>query len=171
MNFSTRLPHRARGFVLKSALVVALLGSAAVGAGATAVAQHGFGGWHHGGMGMAALADPQHIDRFLQHAYIEIGATDAQKAQLEPLIKNAAADLLALRGGVHVGHGEMLKLLTADRIDRAALETARSEHVQAMEQASRRIVQLIGDVGDVLTPEQRKALAARIAEHHGVTLK
>src|SRR5690348_13914571 len=149
MNFSPRFPHRARGFVLKSALVVALLGSAAVGVGATAVAQHGFGGWHHGGMGMAALSDPATLDRLLQHAYIEIGASDAQKAQLEPLLKSAVADLIAQRDGLHVGHGEMLKLLTAERIDRTALEAARSEHVQAMDRASRRIVQLIGDVGDV----------------------
>ncbi len=171
MNYSLRLPQHARGFVLKSALVFALLGSAAVGAGATAVAQHGFGGWHHGGMGMAALSDPATMDRLLQHVYIEIGASDAQKAQLEPLLKSAVTDLVALRGGLHVGHGEMLKLLTAEHIDRTALEAARSEHVQAMDQASRRIVQLIGDVGDVLTPAQRKALAARIAEHHGVTLQ
>jgi len=171
MKFSPGFSRRPRGFVLKGALVVALLGSAAVGAGASAVAQHGFGGWHHGGMGIAALSDPATMDRLLQHCYIEIGATDAQKAQLEPLLKGAVADLVALRGGLHVGHGEMLKLLTADKIDRTALEAARSEHVQAMEQASRRIVQLIGDVGDVLTPEQRKALAARIAEHHGVSLQ
>jgi Spy/CpxP family protein refolding chaperone len=171
MSFSPRFPHRSRGFVLKSALVMALLGSAAVGAGATAVAQHGFGGWHHGGMGMAALSDPATMDRLLQHVYIEVGATDAQKAQLEPLLKTASADLIVLCKGLHAGHGETLKLLTAERIDRAALEAARSEHVQAMDQASRRIVQLIGDVGDVLTPDQRKALAARIAEHHGITLQ
>lgn len=168
MNFSLRIPHRLRGFALNGALAV--LGAGAVGAvGATAVAQHG--GWHHGGMGMAALTSPETVDRLLQHVYIEVGASDAQKAQLEPLLKSAAADLVALRGGLHTGHGEMLKLLTADNIDRNALEAARSEHLQAMDQASRRIVQLIGDVGDVLTPAQRQALAQRIAEHHGITLQ
>lgn len=167
MNFS-RFPHRPRGFVVKSALVLALLGSAAVGAGATVVAQQ-HGGWH--GHAMAMLSSPDDVQRLLQHAYIEIGATEAQKAQLEPLLKQAAADFVAMRGGMQAGHGELLKLLTAEHIDRAALDALRSTHLQAMDKASQRLVQLIGDVGDVLTPAQRQALAARIAEHHGIRVQ
>ncbi len=35
-----------------------------------------------------------------------------------------------------------------------------------MDQASQRITQLIEDIADVLTPAQRQALAAEIAQHH-----
>jgi Spy/CpxP family protein refolding chaperone len=61
-----------------------------------------------------------------------------------------------------------LALLSQDHIDRAAIETMRAEHLQAADQASRRIAQVIGDVAEVLTPAQRKALATRAAEMHGL---
>jgi len=152
--------------LLKPAALVAALAIAA-SAGAAAVA-HGAaqGGWHHGAAAMTAGDFPEHVDKFLQHAYIEIDATPAQRAQLDPIVKQALADLMPLHEQMHAFHARALAALTADTIDRAALESLRAEHVQAAEGASRRITQLIGDVADVLTPAQRKTLAARIAEHH-----
>ena len=52
-----------------------------------------------------------------------------------------------------------MQALEQPTVDRASLEAARAEHLQLADQASKRIVQLFGDVGDVLTPAQRKALA------------
>lgn len=112
----------------------------------------------------AALAD--HIHRFTQHVYIEIGATPQQQAQLDPLLTQAATDLIALHARGKGGHEQAVALLTADTIDRDALETFRVEHMRLADDASRRIVQLIGDVAQVLRPEQRRTLAARIAERH-----
>jgi hypothetical protein len=40
-------------------------------------------------------------------------------------------------------------------------------HLQIADQASKRIVQLIGDVGNVLTPTQRQALATHLQQLHG----
>jgi protein CpxP len=48
------------------------------------------------------------------------------------------------------------------------LETARQAHLQLADQASKRVVQMIGDVGDVLTPTQRKALAAHLEQLHAM---
>ncbi|MEO8672393.1 MAG: periplasmic heavy metal sensor [Tahibacter sp.] len=170
MNTTQGFARTMRGFATRHLLAAVLAGGVALTAGAAVVAHQGGGGHHFGGM-MFAMGGPQdmaeHVDRMLQHVYIEVGATDAQKAQLDPIVKQAATDLLALRDQVHVGHGEMLAMLTEDHIDRAKLETARVAHIDVADQASRRIVQLIADVGDVLTVEQRKTLAARIAEHHG----
>ena len=152
--------------LFKRAAVVALLGGIAITAGIGAVAQGtGIIGWHHGSA-MTEQDMSAHVDKFLQHVYIEIDATDAQKAQLDPIVKQAAADLMPLHAQFHGFHTQALALLTQDTVDRAAIETMRAEHVRAADQASRRIAQLIGDVVDVLTPAQRKALAARIAEHH-----
>ena len=152
--------------LLKPVAIIAAL-AIAIGAGAAAFA-HGSGmaGWHHGAAAMTAEDISAHADKFLQHVYIEIDATPAQQAQLGPIVKQAIADLLPLHAQAQNFHQQALNVLTADTVDRAALEAMRQQHVQAADQASRRITQLIGDVADVLTPAQRKTLAARIAEHH-----
>ena len=71
-----------RGRMFKRAAFAALIGGIAITAGAAAVVQNaGFVGWHHGGA-MTAQDMSTHIDKFLQHVYIEIDATPAQQAQL-----------------------------------------------------------------------------------------
>lgn len=152
--------------LFKRAAILALLGGIVITAGVGAAAQSaGIAGWDHGGA-MTEQDMSAHVDKFLQHVYIEIDATDAQKAQLDPIVKQAVADLMPLHGQFHDFHAQALTLLTQDTIDRVAIETMRAEHVRAADQASRRIAQLLGDVADVLTPAQRKTVAARIAEHH-----
>jgi hypothetical protein len=46
------------------------------------------GGWHHGSImdGTHSAAEVnEHVDHMLKHFYVEIDATDAQKAQIGPL--------------------------------------------------------------------------------------
>jgi Spy/CpxP family protein refolding chaperone len=153
--------------LLKRVALLALLGGVAAAAGIGAIAHEAGGfGWHHP-PAMTAEDFSAHLDKFLQHVYIEIDATDAQKAQLDPLIRQAAADLMPLHAHVQDFHKQALTLLTQDTVDRAAIENMRAEHMRAADDASRRIAQLLGDVAEVLTPAQRKALAARVAEVHG----
>jgi hypothetical protein len=59
-----------------------------------------------------------------------------------------------------------MEALEQPAVDRAALEAARVEHLQLADEASKRIVQLLGDVGDVLT--QRKELAEHLEHLHGM---
>lgn len=140
-----------------------------VGIGAVA-AQMGMGGMHHGMM-MDASASPAdvsaHVDHMLKHLYVEIDATPDQQAQIGPLVHQAVTDLLPLRTQLQAGHAQFVQALTQPTIDRNALEAARTAHLQLADQASRRIVQLIGDVGNVLTPNQRQALATHLQEMHG----
>ena len=62
----------------------------------------------------------------------------------------------ALHSQAQTTHQQFVRAFTRDPIDRSSLETAREAHVQLADQASRRIVQLVGDVGSVLTPAQRR---------------
>ena len=157
-------PLRQRSF--KRVVLVALLGGIAIAGTIGAMANNGAEfAWHR--QAMTAQDFSEHVDKFLQHVYIEIDATDAQKAQLDPLVKQAVTDLMPLHSQVHDFHAQALALLSQDRVDRAAIETLRAEHIQAADQASRRIAQLLGDVAEVLTPAQRKALAAHVAAVHG----
>ena len=79
-----------------------------------------------------------------------------------------ATDLLQLHGQFHSELALMLWLLTADTIDRAAIENARAAQLNVLDQASKELVQLLADTAGVLTPAQRKALAERLAAHLGV---
>jgi periplasmic protein CpxP/Spy len=150
---------------------VAFLAGAALVAGVGALARgEAMSGWHHGMMdGTHSAAEVSaHVDHMLKHFYVEVDATDAQKAQIGPLVKQAVNDLIPLRSQAQSAHSHAMQALQQPTIDRAALEAARAEHLQLADVASKRIVQLIGDVGDALTPAQRKALTEHLEQLHGM---
>jgi len=157
----------------KVAIVAAVLGGIALTAGA--VAQNAAtGGFHHGHHGaQVANASPAdmaaHVDQMLQHIYAETGATPAQQAQIAPLVQATATDLLQLHDQFHAEHTQMLSLLDADSIDRAALENARVAQLNVLDQASKELVQLLADTAAALTPAQRKALAEKLPAHLGAS--
>ena len=153
--------------------VAAFIAGAGLVAGLGAVAQAtgmGMGAMHHG-MALSADASPAdvsaHVDHMLKHLYVEIDATAAQQAQIGPLVQQAVTDLLPLRSQLKTGHDQFVTALTQPAVDRNAMETARESHLQLADQASKRIVQLLGDVGNVLTPAQRQALASHLQQMHG----
>jgi protein CpxP len=150
----------------KRAAIATLIGGIAAGVGFKAFAH---GGWHRGGFA-AGVLDPaamdEHLERMLKHLYVEIDATDEQKQRLAPIVKQAAKDLLPLREKMHAARKQAIELLTGDTIDRGAIEALRAEQLQLAEQASRRIAQSLADAAEVLTPAQRRELAARVEKHH-----
>ena len=151
--------------------VAAFIAGAGLMAGIGAVAQGaGMGSLHHGMMmsGNASPADvAAHVDHMLKHLYVEIDATPAQQAQIGPLVQQAVTDLLPLRSQLQAGHTQFVQALTQSTIDRNGMETARESQLQLADQGSRRIVQLLGDVGNVLTPAQRQSLATHLQQLHG----
>ena len=102
------------------------------------------------------------IDKILQHLYIEIDTTEAQKQELTPIVKSAVKDLLPLRNQARAARQRGLELLAGDRVDRGALEALRGEQIGLADQASRRLSQALADAAEVLTPEQRKNIAQRL---------
>jgi Spy/CpxP family protein refolding chaperone len=149
--------------------LLALVAAAAfaVGGGAVAAAQHVAAAGPHAMSLTASPADlADHIAQFSEHVYAATGATPEQKAQIDPILRQAGSDLAALHAQFGDSHGKMLQALTQDRVDRDALESARAEHIRFADQASQRLARLAADVADVLTPAQRKALAEQIAQHH-----
>jgi periplasmic protein CpxP/Spy len=157
-------PEKRRRF-FKRAAIATLIGGIAAGIGFKAFAQEGACGWHRSGFAAGPL-DPAeveaHLDRMLKHLYVEIDATDEQKQQLDPIVKQAAKDLLPLRDKARTARKRAVELLTADTIDRAAVEGLRAEQLQLAEQASRRLTQALADVAEVLTPAQRRQIAERM---------
>jgi len=131
----------------------------------------GFKAYAYRRAGFSGSLDPvdveQRLDRMLKHFYVEIDATDEQKRRLEPIVKQAAKDLLPLREQLHAGRREAIELLTQERVDPAALEALRARKIGLADEASRRVTRAIGEAAEVLTPAQRKELAAHFARRHG----
>jgi protein CpxP len=160
METQDRNTEKRRRF-FKRAAIATLIGGIAAGIGIKAFA-HG-GGFMDGPLDPAAV--DEHLERMLKHLYVEIDATDEQKERLGPIVKQAAKDLLPLRKKMRAARTQAIELLTRDTIDRSAIEALRAGQLQLAEQASRRIAQSLADVAEVLTPAQRKELAARIERH------
>jgi Spy/CpxP family protein refolding chaperone len=59
------------------------------------------------------------------------------------------------------------ELLVKPDLDRAAIEAFRAEHMGLADAFSKRIAQALGDVAEILTPEQRRKLGDLIQEHRG----
>ena len=55
-------------------------------------------------------------------------------------------------------------LLTQPTVDRAAIETLRTEQLALADAASKRFAQALGDTAEVLTPEQRRKIDDRLTE-------
>jgi Spy/CpxP family protein refolding chaperone len=122
-------------------------------------------GRRHGPIDPAQLDG--HVERMLKHLYVEIDATDEQKQRLEPIAQQAAKDLLPLRDELHAGRRQAIELLTQERVDPAAIEALRARQLRLADDASRRLTRAIGEAAEVLTPAQRKDLAAHFARRHG----
>jgi protein CpxP len=153
-------------------IILAFAAGAALSGGVVALAQSagaGMHAFHHESMMSGNPGDmAAHIEHVVQHLYVEINATDAQKAQIDPLVKQALEELAPLHSQAQSAHTQFVHAFTQDPIDRNSLEAAREAHLQLADQASRRIAQLVGDVGAVLTPAQRQKVADHLQQMHGM---
>lgn len=104
------------------------------------------------------------IERMVKHVAIEIDATLEQQEKITGLVKAVALELRPLRDRMHDTGREIRGLLTADVIDRTALENLRAERLAEAEQISKTLVNAFADVAEVLSPEQREVLDERIEE-------
>lgn len=163
--------RRGRGrtvfFVALIALAAGLTGAFA----SSALSQHGFGppGWH--GRGFMGRMDPAQIedraDRAVRHLAIEIDATNEQQERLRAVVKGVVKDLLPMREKAQSARLRGRELLVKPDLDRAAIESFRAEQMALAEAFSKRIAQALGDVAEILTPEQRRKAADLIPPRPG----
>jgi len=142
-----------------AAIAAALL---AIVGGTLAYAHSGSG--HHGPMSGREAED--HLEH-MQAMLTKIGASDAQKAQIEGLLKPAFEEMKAAHEAHSAAFEQFHEAITAPSIDRARIETLRTDQLKALDEASKRMVTAITDAAEVLSPDQRAALAEQIRKHHG----
>jgi periplasmic protein CpxP/Spy len=118
---------------------------------------------HHGSREHRMEMHLDHMEAMLT----KIGASDAQKSQVQGILKGAFIEL----DNAHQSHDSVLAkahdLLLAPTVDRVRLESVRAEQIRACDEASKRMLSAFEDAAEVLSPEQRAALATEVRKHHG----
>jgi len=128
------------------AAAIAALGGSALAAGH----EHGHG---HSPWTMDAAQADKHIETMVEHILPD--GTAAQKSRVTEVAKACFNDVKPIHQQLQEGHEAMTRLLAQPTIDRAALESLRADHVQKMDQMSRRVLAAAMDAAEVLTPAQR----------------
>ena len=135
-------------------LVLAALGAAAL-VGGTVVSTASA----HGGRG---FGKGRGIAKMLRHADL----TEAQETKVKAIHEKYKPAFEAEReDGKKTRHG-FHALLTADRVDAKKAEVLRQEFLEHQNQKSAIMRDMMLELANVLTPAQRKKLAAKMKERH-----
>jgi protein CpxP len=130
----------------------------------SAWAQPGPGHRHGDGMEGPGLfmGHGRGLDRMLD----SVNASDAQRAQIKSIAQQAAADLKAQHQNARALRERSLQLFTAPTVDAAAAESVRQQMLAQHDASSRRMLQAMLDISNVLTPDQRAKLGQLIQQRH-----
>lgn len=122
---------------------------------------HGHHGGHRHHDDMSVLQIEESADRFAERLAKRVNADEGQTEKLKQIAQTASQDIVPVRVQMKESREQLVKLLQAPTVDRAALEQLRSAQLQQMDEVSKRMTQSLADASDVLTPEQRAKLAER----------
>jgi Spy/CpxP family protein refolding chaperone len=130
----------------------------------------GHGGMGHGGMGGMAMfgGPPAHAARFADRMLDGLDATEAQRAQVRQIVQAAATDLRAQHEAGAGLRRSALQLFSAPTVDAAAAESLRQQMLAQHDQASKRMLQAMLEIGKVLTPQQRARIGERMKAREAV---
>jgi len=139
--------------------LVAIAGVAVAALG-SAVALASFG-WH-GGHNEKFIR--RMVDAHVEETLDRIGATPDQRQKVSAIEDKLLADFQQSR----LAHRELLKTLTGqfaqNQMDPAVLDQAFQPMTQAQDQLRAEMRQAIGDVHDLLTPDQRQKLVNEVKQ-------
>jgi len=158
-NTSANSGGRARWFVAGGVAVLALAGIGAAGAMGGGMGPHMMAmGMNHGG---------HFAGRGLERALDGVDATAEQEERIWAIIDDARAELRPMMRDFRDTRTEVMELITAPTIDRAAAEKLRAERIAAIDEASKKMTAAALEAAEVLTPEQRAKLAENMKERRG----
>lgn len=152
----------------QSAIALVMIGGGfALGAASVATAHGdmmeggGMGGWHHHHHG-PRIGMIQHM---VHGALDNVGATTAQEDKVHDIIAKASTDLDMDGDGKDGMKKQVLELMKAPTLDRAAFDKLRADKVAAMDAKSKTIENALFEAASQLSPEQRAKLVANVEEH------
>ena len=150
---------------------VAPRASAFHGVGGHGFGPHGFGGHGRGAFAAQMLSDPaaakEHVAAMSDFVLRSVNASAEQKQKTRQITDRLIDQLGPLAEKHHQLHAAMVAELAKPQIDRAAIEKLRQDGLALADEASKIAIDGLADVGDVLTPEQRKDLIDLGRRLHG----
>ncbi|MBB4226214.1 Spy/CpxP family protein refolding chaperone [Rhizobium mongolense] len=144
-------------------VAVAVVGAAGFAAARSDVFSFGMGGHmmhaHMGGGGF--------MEHRIGSVLDEIDVTSEQEDKIWEIIDKARDEIGPTFRDFRETREQVIELLGAPSIDRAAAEKLRSERVAAIDAASRKMTTALLDAAAVLTPEQRVKLVEHLKVRRG----
>lgn len=147
----------------QSAIGLALIGGGFVlGAASLATAQGDLGGGMGGGWRYGGGRRVGRLQRMVHGALDNVGATTVQEDRVHDIIARASTDLDKGADEKNATGAQVLALIEAPTLDRAAFDKLRADKVAAMDAKSKVIEDALFDAASQLSPEQRVKLAAEV---------
>ena len=113
------------------------------------------------GMGMGS---PRTMERLLD----AVNASAEQRTQIKQITDAARADMKAQHAMGRQLRGDSAALFAQPTVDARAAEALRQQMLARHDQASKRQLQMMLDISRVLTPEQRRTLAEKMAQRRSM---
>ena len=105
----------------------------------------------------------------IERALEDVGASEEARRTARETVRSTEAELAREMQGFRDFRAEIRGLMTAETVDRDAVEALRAERMAALDAASRRAAEAMLDIAETLEPEQRSALADMIEERRSET--
>lgn len=153
--------------------IAAAVGATLTGLGATVFAHGGPGGGWGGSGGwharheMSPELQAKRMDLMIETMLDGIDVSADQKSRINAIVTETMKDMQPLRAQRFEVRREAIAILTQPTVDRAKIEAFRVEKLKLADAASQRLTRGIADVAEVLTPEQRNALAEKLSRRRG----
>ena len=158
---------RAPSTALRLMALTVLLAIGATAAQTASAQPHGMrGGEHrvgHGGDDMF-MGSPRMLNRMLD----VVQASADQRAQIKQITDAARTDMKAQHESGRKLREDGAALFAQPTVDARAAEALRQQMLARHDQVSKRGLQMMLDISRVLTPEQRKTLADKLAQRRSM---
>ena len=157
--------HKCRWFGRAFFGILAIVGIVTV-AGALFGPSCGYAGWHHGGHHWSQTDITKRMDKMTDRLIDHVDASDAQEQQIKAITSSYLPRIQSMKSAHLSSRRELTQLLTQTEVDRSALNRVRKDALGLLDQNSEVLADMIAEIADVLTVEQRQKLAGEIAELH-----
>ena len=118
----------------------------------------------HGGPGGMGAGAPHQMERMFD----AVNATPDQRAQIKQITQAAQTDMRAQHEAGRKLREQSQALFAQPTVDARAAEALRQQMLAQHDQTSKRRLQMMLDVSRVLSPEQRKTVADRMAQRRAL---
>lgn len=114
---------------------------------------------------------PERVTKMVDKVFSRVDASDDQKSRISTIANKAVIELKPMRQSIRQARTEAMTLLSADPIDRGAIDGLRAQQMETANLASTVMSEALADIAEVLTPEQRlqvhDKLSERMKKWHG----